>query len=125
VRDRFGDEVIKNLCATRLVGVAAVESATGMNFNELFTDFTRALVMSGTGDSTDPRYGFTTLNLREVQPGARGGLATTDTYKISSGNTFSGDLLPYQIIFNTRTGDFGNLTLSGTDAQGTVFGLSY
>jgi hypothetical protein len=70
VRDRFYDEVIKNLCATRLVGVAAVESATGMNFNELFTDFTRALVMSGTGD-------------------------------------------------------FGNLTLSGTDAQGTVFGLSY
>lgn len=79
---RFGNTAIKNMCSTNLVGITTVEAATGTDFNTLFNDFTIALVMSGTGDSIDQKYNFTTLNLQSLT-GQRG---LTTTYKYTSGN---------------------------------------
>jgi hypothetical protein len=48
-----------------------VEAAAGDDFNSIFIDFTRALIMSGTGDSEESRYAFTSLNLRTIQSQGR------------------------------------------------------
>jgi hypothetical protein len=125
--DRFGDATIKNMCSTFYVGVAAVENATLMDFNALYDDFTRALVMSGTGDSTDPRYGYKTLDLRAIQPTGRGGLVPTSAH-IAGDAPVACSLYAYRIFFIDWTGAFGTMTLSepnsGTNFAGTVFGLS-
>ena len=100
--------------------MAAVEAATGNDFNTIFNNFTRALVMSGTGDSTNPLYEFTTLDLQTVQPNGRGGLTTTTTY--SAGTNVSGGLYPYRLSFLQWTGTFGTMNLSGDSVVGTAFG---
>ncbi|MBN2353075.1 MAG: fibronectin type III domain-containing protein [Spirochaetales bacterium] len=120
--DRFGDTAIQNLCATALTGIAAVEAATGEDFNVLFNDFMRALVMSGTGDSADPKYTFTTLDLPAVQDAGRGGLTSSAEY--NSPIAVSGPLRPYGISFSYWPDTFGTMSLSGTDVNGAGFGLS-
>jgi hypothetical protein len=122
VRDRCGNTAIRNMCSTGLIGIAAVENATGMDFNTLFNDFTRALVMSGTGDSDSSKYNFSTLDLQAVQPNGRGGLTTS--YLHTAGYSGSGGLFAYRIHFAEWTGEFGTITLTGTDIAGTAFGLS-
>jgi len=123
--DRFGDAAVKNMCATNLIGIDAVEAATGADFNELFTDFTRAIVMSGTGDSTDPKYTFTTLDLVAAQPTGRGGLLPWDpTPPFEAGDSDTFWVYPYSLEFIRWHGTFGTMKLSGTDTSGTAFGLS-
>lgn len=123
--DRFGDAAVKNMCSTNLIGIDAVEAATGMDFNALFTDFTRALVMSGTGDSTDPHYEFSTLDLVAAQPTGRGGLLPWDPIPpFDAGDTDTYWVYPYSLEFLRWHGAFGTMKLSGTDITGTAFGLS-
>jgi hypothetical protein len=119
--DQFGDAAIKNMCSTDKVGVAAVEFATGGNFNTIFNNFTRALLMSGTGDSADPKYNFATLDLQAVQPYGRGGLRITASN--AAGSTVSGSLRAYSLAASGWTGTFGSMALSGTDVAGSAFGL--
>ncbi|MDR3171546.1 MAG: Ig-like domain-containing protein [Treponema sp.] len=119
--DRYGDSAIKKMCATNLAGIAAVEAATGADFNDIFTDFTRALIMSGTGDSTDPRYSFTSLNLRSIQSQGRGGLVIRNSR--AAGAQVTDSVYPYSIRTLRWTGEFGALRLTGNNVQGDVFGL--
>jgi len=122
--DRFGEDAVKEMCATNLIGIEAVEAATAMDFNELFTDFSRALVMSGTGDSDDPRYEFLTLDLADVQPTGRGGLLPYDPASpLESGDSDAYWVYPYSLEFSRWHGDFGTMKLSGADVTGTAFGL--
>jgi len=121
--DQYGDTAIKNMCSTGKVGIAAVEDATGVSFNTIFSNFTKALVMSGTGDSSDTRYNFQTLDLQNVQSSGRGGLLPYSTV-CTAGNNYTGVLYPYEVAFNQWTGTFGTMTLSGSDFSGTAFGLS-
>jgi C1A family cysteine protease len=120
--DQYGDTAIKNMCATNKVGVQAVEAATGADFNNIFNNFTRALVMAGSGDCTDPLYAFTSLDIKALQPDGRGGLETTSVY--TAGATVSGDLYPYRLFFVAWEGDFGTMTLTGGSITGTAFGLA-
>jgi hypothetical protein len=120
--DRYGDSAIKNMCATNLAGIAAVEAAAGDDFNNIFTDFTRALIMSGTGDSDDPRYAFTSLDLREIQSQGRGGLLIRNFR--TAGAKVTDSVYPYSIRTLRWTGEFGVLRLTGNAVQGDVFGLS-
>jgi hypothetical protein len=120
--DRHGDGAIKNMCATDLSGIAAVESATGIDFNNIFTDFTRALIMSGTGDSPNFRYAFRSLNLQEIQTEGRGGLIVKNS---GTAGTPSSDIIyPYSIKTVRWTGDPDALRLAGNNVRGDVFGLS-
>jgi hypothetical protein len=124
--DQYGDAAIKNMCSTDKVGIQAVEAATGTDFNEIFNNFIRALVMSGTDDCTDPRYRFSSLNLQTVQPIGRGGLLFNGTY--NAGNNFSSSTYAYSFNFVSWDGILGtmNMNMSYTDNNivGTVFGLS-
>lgn len=120
--DQYGDNAIKKMCSTNKVGIAAVESSTGVNFNTIFNNFTRALVMSGTGDTDDPKYNFTTLDLQAVQPLGRGGLTSSIVLNAGGGGTSWS--YPYEIFFIKCSGNFRTMTLGGIDVVGTAFGLS-
>jgi hypothetical protein len=121
--DQYGDTAIKNMCSTANIGVAAVEAATGQDFNAIFNNFTRALVLSDETTNQNPAYKFTTLDLDVVQPtvlNGRNGLTTSLTY--SSGTSGSITLYAYSLAFFKWTGNFSTLTLSGTYFNGTYFG---
>ena len=121
--DQYGDAAIKNMCSTGKVGIAAVEAVTNDSFNDIFSNFTKALVLSGNDWSIDPKYQFVTLNLQTVQPTGRGGLLpSSPTY--SAGGSLNPSIYPYEISFNQWSGAFGTMTLSGSGFFGTAFGLS-
>lgn len=135
--DRFGDDAVKSFYTSGEIGIAAVETASGMDFNDLFIDFSRALVMSGTGDSTNPDYAFTSLDLSAIQPQGRKGLlpyresgAGWTTYTVDENDGYDYSVFPYGIEFDLWDGTFGTMTLEGTDPltsaaiRGTAFGLS-
>ena len=113
------------MCATSLIGIDAVETATGEDFNDIFIDFSRAVVMSGTGDSDNPAYEFTTLDLAEVQPTGRGGLlpyAPATTFE--AGDTINYWVYPYSLEFDHWHGEFGTMRVTGASIVATAFGLS-
>ena len=121
--DQYGDTAIRNLCSTDKIGIAAVEAATNDAFNNIFSNFTKALVLSGTNESIDPKYRFTTLNLQTVQPTGRGGLLPSLT--CAAGSTARDiSIYPYEISFYQWSGTLGTMTLSGSGFFGTAFGLS-
>jgi hypothetical protein len=124
--DQYGDEVVKNMCSTKYVGIKAVEKATGVNFNTLFTNFTRALVFLGTSHSANSVYQFTSSDLTELQTSGRGGLLPLSKPTLIAGSTLSEDkiaIYPYSINFYKCSGTFGTVTLSGRSVIGTVFRL--
>lgn len=96
--DQYGDSIIRNLCATDKVGIAAVEAATGEDFNIIFADFVRAMVMSGTGDSVNARYQFKSLDLQALQPEGRGGLISS-SWDIEGESGLQSYVYPYEIAF--------------------------
>jgi hypothetical protein len=119
--DQYGDTAIYNMCSTSKIGIAAVEAATGDDFNTIFNNFTRALVLDG--KTSDTRYNFKILDLPSIQTDVRKGLATTYSYE--AGVTLTGYLYPYMIFFAGWSGNFGSMTLSGNSTSGisgTVFG---
>lgn len=121
LRDQYGDTAIKKMCSTGNLGVQAVEAATGKDFNLIFDNFTKALVMDDTGDTISSQYKFTTLNLATIQPYGRKGLTTSTA--LTAGYDVSGSLYPYRLFFSSWTGKFGTMKLSGTGIKGAAFGL--
>lgn len=120
--DQYGDTAIKNMCDTGKVGIDAVEAATGTDFNQIFVNFTRSLVLSNTGISGDPRYNFISLDLKAIQPSGRGGLTTPYEYPAGESDTYS--LYPYEINFDSWTGSIQSIKLTGTYHVGTVFRMN-
>lgn len=66
---RFGDNFIKKIYASQYKGVKAVEEATGMDFNELFLDFTKMILLTGRNVTTDTRYNIEEFNYPEGSEG--------------------------------------------------------
>lgn len=124
--DQYGDAAIKKMCATGKVGIAAVEDATGVDFNVIFRNFVCALTMAGTGDSSNSLYNFTSLNLQTLQSkGRRGLLPSSLSPQLTAGSSKSAEVPPYGLMFYKWSGTFGTVTLSSNDgASGLVFGLS-
>jgi hypothetical protein len=124
--DQYGDTAIKKMCSNKYVGIKAVEQATGVDFNTIFTNFARTLVLSDYSQTSSSLYKFTTLTLADY-----GGLASLST--LNAGSSLSGDgsnnsggdaIYPYSINFYQCSGTFGTMTLSGSCIIGTVFGLA-
>jgi hypothetical protein len=123
--DQFGDAAIKNMCSTGKIGINAVETATGRDFNDIFVNFSRAVVMSGTGDSENSAYEFTTLDLAEVQPTGRGGLLPyAPATPFVAGDIINYWVYPYSLEFDRWHGEFGTMSVTGTSIVATAFGLS-
>jgi hypothetical protein len=120
--EKYGDAAVKKMCATPYVGIKAVEAATGVDFNTLFTNFTRALVFLGTNADVDPLDNFTGTDLTALQASGRGGLLPLSD-RLTAGISGSGVVPPYGFLFYRWRGTFGTMTLSGLDITGSVFGL--
>ncbi|MDY5051100.1 MAG: hypothetical protein SPF17_06720 [Candidatus Mucispirillum faecigallinarum] len=66
---RFGDSFIQKIYTSQYNGIKAVEEATGMNFNELFLDFTKMILLTGRGVTNDTRYNIEEFNYPEGSEG--------------------------------------------------------
>lgn len=58
---------LRRLSCTTHTGIANVETVTARTFDSLFSDFTLALYLSGSGRSEDPAHAFTSIDLRGKQ----------------------------------------------------------
>ena len=59
---RFGDDVVKKIYASNKDGTQMIEDATGMDFDELYTDFITMILVTGRGITTDKRYNIEEFN---------------------------------------------------------------
>ena len=62
---RFGDDVVKKIYASNKDGTQMIEEATGMDFDELYTDFITMILVTGRGITTDKRYNIEEFNAAE------------------------------------------------------------
>jgi hypothetical protein len=118
--EQYGDAAIKKMVQTDKIGIAAVEAATGKDFNQVYKDWTWALFLSNTGYTSNGKYNFRTLNLQQMVTGAsRTGL---QPYSINTPG-YSWYYLPYQLVFDQLTELNANSTVKGTGTywKGTVF----
>ena len=95
-----------------------------LRFNDIFLNFIRALVISGTGDSDDPDFNFSTLNLASLQPVIRKGLRLeSNVADLQAGGTLQSAVKPYGIAFNGWEGALGTMKLSSSSDQLRAFSL--
>ena len=66
---RFGDDIIKKLYTSQYTDIRAVEEAVNMDFNELFLDFTKMILVTGRNVTTDTRYNIEEFNYPEGSEG--------------------------------------------------------
>ena len=59
---RFGDDVVKKIYASNKDGTQMIEDATGMDFDELYTDFITMILVTGRGITADKRYNIEEFN---------------------------------------------------------------
>ncbi|MBN2402892.1 MAG: hypothetical protein JXN64_10890 [Spirochaetes bacterium] len=115
--DQYRDDAIYDMCSTNKVGIAAVEAATGEDFNTIFNNFTQALVKSDMLPITSPLspYKFSSLTLSDL-----GSLTTL--YNYNAGDSSQWWLYPYEIWFVDWTGTFASMTVTGNNIACTPIG---
>ncbi len=120
--DRFGGDAYLHAMLGSQTGYAALQQATGTNPQTLISDFAIAVAASGTGATSDPRFGIATLSLPTAYPDqfgrtlAVGGPATTALP--SSASPYTGTFAYYAVGANAL-----NQNLSAKDLGGG-FGLN-
>ncbi|HEX3046935.1 MAG TPA: hypothetical protein VHY08_19430 [Bacillota bacterium] len=110
---------IKPMVDTANVGIANVETAIEANFNDLFRDFFRAVCLDNTGLTNNPKYQFTTLNLRDGSLGFNGLAKTTP---LSIGNSTEYTVYPYQLLLVPLTNISSSATISVTTSDSSTIG---
>ena len=69
LQERFGGAFIKKLYNSPQTGTASVEEAIGVDFNTLFEDFVRMILLTGRGVTDDSRYNISAFNHAEGTAG--------------------------------------------------------
>ena len=59
---RFGDGIVKKIYTSNKSGTQMIEDVTGMDFDELFQDFVKMILVTGRGITTDKRYNIEEFN---------------------------------------------------------------
>lgn len=124
---RFGDDIIKKLYASQYSGIKAVEEAVNMDFNELFLDFTKMILVTGRNVTTDTRYNIEEFNYPEGSEGYnRNGfnlaalidevysLYSRNNYFITSTGYNNKSLEMYGFTITKWNGNIDNITLSSS-----------
>ncbi|MBU8920911.1 MAG: hypothetical protein KOO63_03525 [Bacteroidales bacterium] len=62
--DRFGEQVYRDIVQTKAVGLSNIELVTGLDFYELFADWSAAVYLDGLGISSDNRFSYSSIDLR-------------------------------------------------------------
>lgn len=132
---RFGDNIIKKLYASEYSGVKAVEEAVNMDFNDLFLDFTKMILLTGRNVTTDNRYNIEEFNYPEETEGyAENGFNLAaiidEVYSLySEDNNFitsigyNKSLGLYGFAITKWYGNIDNITLSGSDGIAGMYGI--
>lgn len=69
LQERFGESFIKKIYSSSQTGTASVEEAVGVDFNTLFEDFVKMILLTGRNVTTDPRYDIPAFNYTEGTAG--------------------------------------------------------
>ena len=69
LQERFGESFIKKIYSSSQTGTASVEEAVGVDFNTLFEDFVRMILLTGRGVTDDSRYNIPAFNHAEGTAG--------------------------------------------------------
>ena len=69
LQERFGESFIKKIYSSSQTGTASVEEAVGDDFNTLFEDFVRMILLTGRGVTDDSRYNIPAFNHAEGTAG--------------------------------------------------------
>ncbi len=111
--DRFGGkDFIRKIYDTKNRGVAAIESTTGLKFNDIFKDF---LIAVGTttiipyNSVADNRYKISGIDLSSHSSGIFKGLLSTSTLSAST-TTNNPIMMPYSIVSRYWQGDVATVT---------------
>lgn len=132
---RFGDNIIKKLYASEYSGVKAVEEAVNMDFNDLFLDFTKMILLTGRNVTTDNRYNIEEFNYPEGTEGyAENGFNLAaiidEVYSLySEDNNFitsigyNKSLELYGFAITKWYGNIDNIILSGSDGIAGMYGI--
>lgn len=124
---RFGDKIIKKIYASARNGTQMIEDATGMDFDDLFLDFTKMILVTGRGISTDPKYNIaafngavgsaeynqTGFNLSSIIDGVYSDNSMNQLFITSTG--YSSDLQLYGFRINKWSSNIDNLTFTGSN----------
>ena len=62
LQERFGESFIKKIYSSSQTGTASVEEAVGDDFNTLFEDFVKMILLTGRNVTTDSRYDIPAFN---------------------------------------------------------------
>ena len=62
LQERFGESFIKKIYSSSQTGTASVEEAVGVDFNTLFEDFVKMILLTGRNVTTDSRYDIPAFN---------------------------------------------------------------
>lgn len=124
---RFGDDIIKKLYTSQYTDIRAVEEAVNMDFNELFLDFTKMILVTGRNVTTDTRYNIEEFNYPEGSEGYnRNGfnlaalidevysLYSRNNYFITSTGYNNKSLEMYGFTITKWNGNIDNITLSSS-----------
>lgn len=69
LQERFGESFIKGIYSSSQTGTASVEEAVGVDFNTLFEDFVKMILLTGRNMTTDSRYDILAFNYTEGTAG--------------------------------------------------------
>lgn len=69
LQERFGESFIKKIYSSSQTGTASVEEAIGVDFNTLFEDFVRMILLTGRRVTDDSRYNIPAFNHAEGTAG--------------------------------------------------------
>ena len=124
---RFGDDIIKKIYTSQYTDIRAVEEAVNMDFNELFLDFTKMILVTGRNVTTDTRYNIEEFNYPEGSEGYnRNGfnlasvidevysLYSRNNYFITSTGYNNKSLEMYGFTITKWSGNIDNITLSSS-----------
>lgn len=124
---RFGDIIIKKIYASAKNGTQMIEDATGMDFDALFLDFTKMILVTGRGINTDPKYNIaafngavgsaeynqTGFNLSSIIDGVYSANSMNQLFITSTG--YSSNLQLYGFRINKWSSVVDNLTFTGSN----------
>ncbi len=126
---RFGDDFIKKIYSSAYTGIMAVEEAVGMDFNELFLDFVKMILVTGRNVTTDTRYNIEEFNYIEGTEGyTRNGFNlaslidevysynSEDSHFITSTGYNNKQLGMYGFAITRWSGNIDYITLSGSNS---------
>jgi hypothetical protein len=122
--DRFGGDAYLKKMLGSSASYANLQQATGIDPHVAISDFAIALAASGTSATTDPRFGFTSLNLLASYPdqfGVTGSIGGPVPAAALAGQTTNSYMLGSFVYYNAGLISQG-VTITAKDPTG-LFGL--